>query len=542
MKKYALLFLLVLAISFTTTAQTVTQKPKLVVGIMVDQMKQEYLLRFYDQFGEGGFKRLVEEGFVARNGQYNYAGTSTGPGHASVYTGTTPSVHGIVGNGWYSRLLKRSVYCAEDTVVTAVGGSESNGHISPANLYASTITDELKLFTQKRAKVIAMSIKDRGSALPGGHLSDGSYWYDAKTGNFMTSSYYMESLPAWMSDFNDQGKAAAYLKNTWNTLFPIDQYTASGIDNSPYEAPFKGKDTPTFPYDLAALSKENGDFGMLPNTPFGNTILADLAIASLDGESLGADAITDFLAVSFSSTDYIGHRFGPQSKEVQDTYLRLDKELARLFAALDDKVGKGNYTAFLSADHAVAENSKRMKDDGFRVDNFPTRTFSTYIKDAVNKKFGEGEWLERTGTQIFINHDLIDDTNTDLYAMQIFIAEAAMKYPGVHLALTARDLVRNSYDRGPKMLVQNNYHTKESGDVYVILDPAWQAGRSKGTGHGNPWTYDTHVPILFYGWGITPGNSVREISITDIAPTISMLLNMRLPNGATGQPITEIFK
>lgn len=542
MKKYVFLFLLFTCTCFVSQAQKITEKPKLIVGIMVDQMKQEYLLRFYDQFGEGGFKRLVKEGFMARNGHYNYAGTSTGPGHASVYTGTTPSVHGIVGNSWYSRLLKRSVYCAEDTTAMSVGGSERNGRISPANLYASTITDELKLFTQKRGKVIAMSIKDRGSALPGGHLSDGSYWYDSSTGNFMTSTYYMQELPQWMKDFNGQNKAAAYLQNTWNTLLPIEQYTSSGPDNSPYERGFRGKDTPTFPYDLNTLKETNGKFGMLPSTPYGNTILADLALAALAGESLGEDAITDFLAISFSSPDYIGHNFGPQSKEVQDTYLRLDRELARLFSALDAKLGKGNYTAFLSADHAVAENSVRMKNDGFRVDNISWRDFAKSLTEAVNTRFGEGEWLERTGMNVFINHDLVKEKGVDLYEMQIFIAETAMEFPGVHMALTARDLVRNSYDRGAKKLIQNNYHTKESGDVYIILDPAWQGGGSKGTSHGNPWTYDTHVPIMFYGWGVNPGNSVREIHITDIAPTLSMLMNMRLPNGATGKPIKEVFK
>lgn len=542
MKKYALLLLLLVLASLTSQARQITEKPKLIVGIMVDQMKQEYLLRFYDQFGDGGFKRLVEEGFMARNGHYNYAGTSTGPGHASVYTGSTPSVHGIVGNSWYSRLLKRSVYCAEDTTVQSVGGSIRNGRISPANLYASTITDELKLFTQKRGKVIAMSIKDRGSALPGGHLSDGSYWYDSSTGNFMTSTYYMKELPQWMKDFNAQNKAAAYLQNTWNTLLPIDQYTASGPDNSPYERGFRGKDTPTFPYNLGELNESNGKLGMLPSTPFGNTILADLALAALAGESLGEDAITDFLAVSFSSPDYIGHNFGPQSKEIQDTYLRLDRELARLFSALDAKLGKGNYTAFLTADHAVAENSIRMKNDGFRANNFGGRDFAKFLTEALNTKFGESDWLERPGTNVFINHDLVAEKGINLYEMQIFIAETAMKFPGVHMALTARDLVRNSYDRGAKKLIQNNFHTKESGDVFIILDPAWQWGGAKGTGHGNPWTYDTHVPVLMYGWGVNPGSSVRKVHITDIAPTISMLMNMRLPNGATGQPIKEVFK
>lgn len=539
--KRSIILLSLISLAFTLKGQT--ERPKLVVGIMVDQMKQEYIWRFESDFGKGGFKRLMNDGFAAKNGHYNYASTSTGPGHASVYTGTTPSVHGIVNNSWYSRLLKRSVYCAEDTTATAVGGSESNGHISAMNLYSSTITDELKISTMYKGKVIAMSIKDRGSALPGGHYSDGSYWYDSKTGDFMTSSYYMKELPNWMKTFNNRKLADQYLKQTWNTSKSISEYTESGVDNSPYERGFSGKDTPTFPYDLSTLRKDNGNFGMLPSTPYGNTILNELALAAIDAEDLGADAITDFLAISFSSPDYIGHNFGPQSKEVHDTYVRLDKEIERLLNELDSKVGKGNYVVFLTADHAVAENSLRMKNDKFRVDNYNSRAVGKKLEQAVNDKYGEAEWFERSsGYDLFLNHELLKEKKVDLYEMQLFVAQEAMKQTGVYMALTGTDLIRNSYSDLMRGLVQNAYHTKESGDVKLILDPAWQSGGAKGTGHGNAWTYDTHVPVIFYGWGVKKGTSVRKIHITDIAPTISMMLQIRLPNGATGQPVFEAIK
>tara|TARA_R110001599_G_scaffold353271_1_gene591346 strand:- start:4869 stop:6500 length:1632 start_codon:yes stop_codon:yes gene_type:complete len=543
MKKFSYLVLvLTLLCSVQLSAQKVNEKPKLVVGIIVDQMKQEYLTRFYDGYGEGGFKRFVEEGFMARNGQYDYAYTVTGPGHASVYTGTTPAVHGIVNNSWYSRSLKRSVYCAEDTTVLAVGGSPKSGLISPINLYSTTITDELKLYTQRKGKVIAMSIKDRGAALPGGHLSDGSYWYDSSTGEFMTSTYYMKDLPNWVKSFNAAKNVDKYLNMTWDTFLPIEKYTASGPDDSPYESGFRGKDTPTFPYDLKTLREDNGNFSMISSTPFGNSILTDLALVALDAENLGQDNTPDFLAVSYSSTDYVGHNFGPLSKEVQDTYVRLDRELARLFKALDQKVGKGNYTVFLSADHAVAENSKRMKDDGFKIDNLSRRTTEKEVSDALNAKYGVKDWIESFSSNIHLNHDLIAAEGVDLYEMQTLVAQKMMEQEGVYMALTAHDLVTNDYTKNIKNLMQNAFHTKESGDVLVVMDPGWQTGGSKGTSHGNPWTYDTHVPILFYGWGVKQGSSVREIHITDIAPSISMLLNMRLPNGATGTPIPEIFK
>lgn len=526
----------------SVTAYGQSEKPKIIVGIVVDQLKQEYLWRFENDFGDAGFRRIMTQGFVAKNGQYNYATTSTGPGHASIYTGSTPSVHGIVNNSWYSRKLKRSVYCAEDTAAMAIGGSERAGKISPANLYSSTITDELKMFTQQRGKVIAMSIKDRGSALPGGHLSDGSYWYDSETGAFMTSSYYMEELPRWVKRFNDENYPAQYLSMTWDLAKDEDVYTESGEDNSPYERGFRGKESPTFPYNLAELNATNGGYSMLPSTPWGNTILTDLALEAMDNEDLGEDDITDFLAISYSSTDYIGHNFGPQSKEVQDTYIRLDMELERLFAELDKKVGEGNYVIFLTADHAVAENSIRMKDLGFRADNLNSRGFGQYLNQAMLLKYGDGEWLETAGSNPFLNHDLLKEKGIDLYEAQLFLSQKAMEYEGVYLALTGTDLIRHSYSEKMRSLMQAAYHPKESGDVKIILDAAWQTGGSKGTSHGTPWTYDTHVPIMFYGWGINQGSSVREIHITDIAPTISMMMKMRLPNGATGQPIHEALK
>lgn len=543
MKKSSyLILMLALLTSMQSKAQNVNEKPKLVVGIVVDQMKQEYLTRFYGNFGEGGFKRFVEEGFMARNGHYNYSSTNTGPGHASVYTGTTPAVHGIVNNSWYSRSLGRSVYCAEDTTVVAVGGTAKNGLISPMNLYSTTITDELKLYTQKQGKVIAMSIKDRGSALPGGHLSDGSYWYDSSTGEFMTSTYYMKDLPNWVKSFNSAQHVDKYLNMTWDTFLPIENYNISGPDNSQYESGFRGKDTPTFPYNLKELRKDNGNFSLISSTPFGNSLLTEFAISAVDAEKLGQDNTPDFLAVSYSSTDYIGHNFGPQSKEVQDTYIRLDRELAKLFDALDQKVGKGNYSVFLTADHAVAENSIQMKDDGFKTDNFSNSNARKAVSAALSAKYGAKAWIESFSNNIHLNHKLIEAEGVDLYEMQNFVAAKMMEQNGIYIALTARDLVTNNYTKNIKNLLQNAYHTKESGDVLVVMDPGWQTGGSKGTGHGNSWTYDTHVPILFYGWGIKKGNSVREIHITDIAPSVSMLLNMRLPNGATGTPIFEIFK
>ena len=530
-----LLLLLFFLFGAESIAQKITEKPKLVVGIVVDQMKQEYLLRYYNKFGEGGFKRLVENGFMARNGHYNYVPTSTGPGHASVYTGTTPSNHGIVNNSWYSPVLHRNVYCAEDTTVIGVGGTESSGKISPMNLYSTTITDELKLFTEKKGKVISMSIKDRGSALPGGRYSDGSYWYDSKTGNFMTSTFYMDKLPSWVTTFNEAKHYNRYLSKPWTTLLPIERYTESGPDDSPYEQRILKKESPVFPYDFSNADKKSA----ILSSPFGNSILADLALASIDAEGLGKDDIPDFLAVSFSSTDYMGHAFGPHAIEVEDAYLRLDLDLKRMFEALDAKVGKGKYVVFLTADHAVAENSKRMHDDRFQTNNISYRNLVAAVDSTLKARFGDEEWME--GFMV-LNRKLVSEKGLNREALQRVMAEAANEYPGVYHAYTAHDLATQEYTQGMAELIQNGYHIKESPDLLVVLDPGWQGGGAQGTSHGSGWNYDTHVPILFYGWGVKHGNSVRYMTITDIAPTISMLLNMRMPNAATGQPIEELFK
>lgn len=333
------------------------------VGIVVDQMRQEYLSRFSDHFGEGGFKRLINDGYEFKNAHFNYIPTSTAPGHASVYSGTTPRTHGVIGNDWYDKANKWKVYCVEDRDVTNVGGSEAYAARSPKNLLSTTITDELRQFYGNRTKIISISIKDRGAILPGGHNPDGAFWYDSMTGEFMTSSYYRDELPKWVKTFNELKLPEKYTNQVWDTFFPIEKYIESQQDDRPYERAMLKKIDPVFPYDLKEIGKERGANGLLPSTPFGNTIIADLAIEALKNENLGVDLVTDFLAISFSSTDYIGHDFGPYSKEVQDTYVRLDRELARLFEALDKNVGKGKWSAFLTADHAVAAIPKGQSEN-----------------------------------------------------------------------------------------------------------------------------------------------------------------------------------
>ena len=529
------------AISQTANEEEPLDRPKLVVGIVVDQMRQEYFYKFHDRFVEGGFKRLMEEGFMMKNGHYNYIPTYTGPGHASVYTGATPSTHGIIANDWYVRKLGKTVYCAEDSTVNAVGGSEQAGHISPRNMLTTTITDELQFATNKRSKVVGIAIKDRGAALPAGHLGD-AYWYDGKTGEFMNSTYYGETLPDWVIAFNKRELPEKYLGQTWETLYPINSYIQSVADDNDFESPPIGKEAPVFPYELSELMENNGGLGMISGTPFGNTLTLDLAYAALAGEQLGKRGETDFLAVSFSSTDYVGHAFGPSSIELEDTYLRLDQELAAFFAYLDREIGEGEYLVFLSADHGVADVVRYMQDERVPAGSLNTRFILTQLKGYTNERYGEGDWIENfSNEQLFLNHSLIREMKLDLVAMQEDIAEFLLRFDGIKETYTANDMRHREYTLGRKSLLQMGYNHKASGDVLIINDAAWLTDSTRGTTHGTGYTYDTHVPIVFYGWHIQPGSSSRYATVTDIAPTLAMLLHTRLPNGATGQPIGEIL-
>jgi len=540
MKKFGIIvFYLVLTLG-TSFAQSTQEKPKLIVGIIVDQMRQEYLYKFADRYSEGGFKRLMNEGFMMKNGHYNYIPTFTGPGHASVYTGTTPATHGIIGNNWYIPSLNKSIYCAEDTTVTNVGGTPSNGQISPRNLLTTTITDELRFATNKRSKVVGLAIKDRGASLPAGHLGD-AYWYDSQNGDFMTSTYYYDTLPKWVQDFNAKKLPDSYLSKTWEPLYPIETYKQSIDDDNNFEAPFIGKETPTFPYILDSLRANNDSYGLIAATPFGNSLTLDFAYAAIEGEQLGKRGETDFLAVSFSSPDYIGHRFGPASKEVEDNYLRLDLEMEQFLNYLDKTYGKDEYLVFLSADHGVAEVATHMVSENVPAGNLNVAYVSGQLRGYTQQNYGVGDWiLNFSNEQIFLNSELAKEKGVKISDMEEDLAKFLMKFKGIKEVYTSAAMRNTAFTQDRPALLQMGYNHKSSGDLLLILEPGWLTGGARGTSHGTGFSYDTNVPILFFGWGVKHGSSSRHASITDIAPTLSMMLEIRLPNGSNGSPILEI--
>ena len=526
----------------TMQSSVTNAKPKLVIGIVVDQMRYDYLTRFASKYGEGGFKRMINEGFNCKNNHFNYVPTYTGPGHASVYTGTTPKYHGIISNNWYDKVSKETVYCASDENVNSVGTTNKAGKMSPHRMLTTTFGDENRLFTQMRGKTIGIAIKDRGAILPAGHSANTAYWFHGKDeGVWITSSYYRNDLPKWVADFNASGKAQSYLK-TWDTFYPIETYTESGTDANSYERGFKGKDKATFPYDLKELQSENGGFDVLKATAYGNSLTMDFAIEAVKGEALGKDNITDVLTVSFSSTDYVGHNFGVNSKEIEDTYIRLDKDLERFFNFLDTHVGKGDYTVFLTADHGAVDVPAYLQSvkipAGYLDYNDRKARFNAFLETT----YGTKDVVENvSNNQIFFNKTKLKALGLNIHEVEQALVDEQISYPNIAKVYTATTMNSTNFTTGIEALLQNGFNQKRSGDVIVVDDIAHIAYSRTGSTHGSGLNYDTHVPLLFFGAGIKQGETFNKTVIPDIAPTISALLGISFPNGATGTVLGEVL-
>ncbi len=541
MRRIVILFLLI--IPFFSIAQK--KKPKLVIGIVVDQMRYDYLTRFWDKYGDGGFKKLVNEGFNCKNANYNYMPTYTGPGHASIYTGTTPENNGIISNTWYNKATNNTMYCTGDYMANTVGSNSIYGKMSPKNILSTTITDELKLATNNKGKVIGISIKDRGAILPAGHKANAAYWYEGgDVGKWITSSFYMNELPEWVQKVNKQNNSDKYLNTKWETLLPIAEYTESIADNNPYEGVFNSENSPVFPHDLPALRSANLNYSLIKFTPFGNTILKELAMGAIKGEELGKDRFTDFLTVSFSSPDYIGHQYGPMSIEVEDTYLRLDKDLEEVLNYLEKNFEKGDVLIFLTADHGAVNVPQYLIDNNIAAGYFDNDKLTKDLKEHLKKEYDTDTLIMNVSNyQVFLNHQYINDNNWNVVAIENAIARFILTQKGVAKVVTATNLKSSEFSDRILGNVQRGFHQVRSGDVLYVLESGWiPAGYSTGTTHGSPYNYDTHVPLLWYGTGIKKGETNREIFIPDIAATLSLLMEVQPPSACTGKPIQELIK
>jgi len=533
-------------------------KPKLVVGIVVDQMRFDQLYKYEERYSEGGFKRILKEGFNFKNAHFNYTPTVTASGHASIYTGTTPSIHGIIGNSWYDQFNEIEVGNVNDITEVIIGSKEVNiNGVSPRKLLSTTISDQLRLGSNFKSKVISVSLKDRGAILPGGHTANAAYWHDYQTspGHFVSSSFYMDDLPDWVTSFNESGIANRYLDTVWVPLYPISSYSESDVDDSPFERILRGKSSPTFPYNFKEIRKIYRDLGveyqMLWISPNGNTLLTDFAIEAIENESLGADSITDLINISYSVPDVVGHTFGLQSIELEDIYLRLDTEIERLLTYLDKTIGKDDYLLFLTSDHGAIQNAAFLNKHKLPTGIARINEYEKALRQHLRSEYGKKAFLLKFDYErVYLNRTLIAESGLELRSVQEEVADFLINLDGIRMALTASQLQNEEYKTGTRAQIQKGFHPKRAGDVLLAfepgliqnIDPELEITMVQGTTHGSGFAYDTHVPLVWKGTGIQKGESTRKVSITDIAPSLAMILNLQLPNGTTGIPLKELFK
>ena len=520
------------------------QRPKLVVGIVIDQMRWDYLYRFYNLYKpDGGFKRLLNQGFSCENTLIPYIPTFTACGHTSIYTGSVPAIDGITGNDWWDYDLGKYAYCTQDDNVKTVGSNTVEGKMSPRNLLVTTIGDELRLATNFHSKVIGIALKDRAAILPAGHSANGAYWYDDSTGNWITSSYYMNDLPGWVKEFNAKKLVNSYYEKNWNTLYPLGAYTQSTPDVEPYEYRPFGANVTGFPYDLTQFIGKN--YGAIHVVPYGNTFTFDMAKATINGEKLGSDSATDMLTISLSTPDYIGHTFGPNSVEAEDDFLRLDKDIGDFLNFLDKEAGKGNYLLFLTADHGVANVPAFLKQHNIPAGNVDDQKIADQLNSLLKDKFRvDNMVIGILNDQVFLDHNALASAHqADQKKVYDQIIEFLMKQPGIYRAFALDALNEVTLNSTIKERVTNGYYPSRSGDIQIIFQPQWIAGfLPGGTTHGVWNPYDSHIPLIWYGWNIQPGKTTRQVNMTDIAPTIASLLHIQMPGGSVGHVIGEISK
>lgn len=489
--KKQLFLLIVLACAFVTSvkAEFQLERPKLVVGIVVDQMRWDYLYRYYNQFGEGGLKRLINDGYNFENMHYNYVPTVTAAGHASVFSGTTPAFHGIAGNNYY--LNGKKAYCCGDTTVQTVGSKSKAGQMSPRNMMVTNMCDQLRLATDFRSRVIGVSIKDRASILPAGHSANGAFWFDKSAGCFITSTYYMQDLPQWLKDFNKKNKK------------DLNQ-------------------------DIAPL-------------PIGVTLTTRIAIAALDGEQLGKNPTgdTDMLTVSYSSTDYVGHSFGTRGEKTDEIYLTLDRELKVLFDALDQRVGRGNYLLFLTADHAGCHNAKFMNDHKMPGGVWKQSAKKKELNALYAQKYGITSIIsDFFQNQVHLNRAAIEAKNLDFCAVRREIAAKLAEDSLLMYAVPFEEVGSSSLPPAIRDRVIMGYCPGRSGDIQVITRSGYMDySYEQGTTHVAWNPYDTHVPFIIMGWHVNHGFTNRPVAINDIAPTVCAMLKIQMPTGCTGNAI-----
>ncbi|MGH9837398.1 MAG: alkaline phosphatase family protein [Blastocatellia bacterium] len=517
------------------------KKVRLVVGIVIDQFRADYLTRFEDQFGEGGFKRMLRDGANFTNAHYIHMPTYTACGHATFMSGATPAMNGIIGNEWWDRESAKRVTSVSDANVKLLGGTEGASGMSPAKQIGSTLGDELKLASIGQSKVVGISFKDRSAILPAGKSPNGAYWYDAKTGNLVSSTWYFSDLPDWVKRFNREMRPDRWFGKRWERLLPESAYARSTADDVTFEKFAAGT---KFPYTITGGEEKPGPkfFTAFEYTPFANDYLVDFAKAAVEAEQLGADDVTDLLTVSFSANDLVGHFYGPYSQEVQDMTLRTDRTLAELFNYLDQKIGLESVVFALTADHGVAPVPEHVKQFGYggRIE---ARTITEAVEKALSARFGEEKWVLATlNGNVYLDDAAIERRKLDAEEVERVASQAVLKIAGVGDCFTRSRILSG---RLPRTMiarsVANGFHAARNGNLVVVPHPFYFISEGVTTTHGTPYGYDTHVPMIFFGAGVAAGAYHVACSPADIAPTLAALLRVEAPSNSIGKILTEAF-
>jgi len=545
-------FILIFLFLFTSNIYVYSQRtkkippdqPKLVVLIVVEQMRYDFLAKYWKKFSENGFKRLLTEGTTCTNARYNYLFNHSSCGHTTIASGASPSAHGIVADNWLNRVTNKMVNCVYDTEYQTIGGTGIVGKASPVRMLTSTFADEINIANAGKSKIIGISLRPEPAILSTGHCADACYWFNDSTGNWITSSYYQNQLPEWVNQFNAKKFPDLYQERSWTPLLPYTEYTESLEDNLNYEIGIDNNKV--FPYDLKILFEKYKDYRFLRKTPYGINLTKDFALSAIVNEELGKDDITDFLCISFASTGYVSDLFGTTSLEIEDTYLRLDKELAHLLEFIDNTPGKENTLLLLTSDRGSANPNAYMKALRMPTGEFNSTSSIALLNTYLKAIYGTGNWISAyKDQQIYLNQNLIEDSKLKPEEVENTAARFMVQFSGVSHALTASALQSTTFNDATLRKIQLSYHPKFSGDVLFMLAPGWVAiepdiTQTEIVSHNSGYEYDTHVPLLWYGWKIPKKEINRSIDMTDIAPTISNLLKVPFPNAATGSLIYEL--
>lgn len=516
-----------------------SDKPQLIIGIVVEDMRYDYIYRYWDNFSDGGFRRLIEEGTVCRNANYNYMLTQTAPGYVTIATGCEPIVHGVVSDDWYVQLQEQSVNAVFDAKEKTIGADVEKANYSPRNILTTTFTDEMKLFNNNRSKVVSVSLNPMSAILPAGHMGDCAYWFDDASGLWVTSSYYADSLPGWVNEFNGKKFPDMYIEKDWLPLLSLDKYRAGSEKGKSKSAGFT--DDNVLGKKISGILKKTKQYSKLKSNPLGNSLTKDFCVNAIVNEELGQDEYTDYLSVAFTASSDVSRACGPNSVELEDLYIRLDRDLEHFLQFIDENVGKSNVLIYLTSDHGTSYNPALLQSNNIPAGQFNSDRAIMLLGTYLNALYDKGKWVTAYyNNQIYLNHNLIESAGINLQEFETAVCNFMLQFSGVANAVSASTLKSTTFTDGTMCKMQNSFNPKRSGDVIVYLEPGWIEQGNGVSDSNSGYNYDTHVPLIWYGWKVKRQRIGKSVDMRDIAPTIANFLDIPFPNGTTGNVIEEL--